>query len=305
MSLSEGDQQQRPEAPLTRFDRLCIRAKQQPCLDEKPMSDTAAACAWKDFRHPLLGRFTHQGSFRFLKALGFGVDGVVWKVRIDSRTYALKVFWDAEAPEGNKYWSLQRECHNAALIAKMRFAIENSSDPIWLNPNPKTFDDAVSNLHAFSTEGRSEARFRDMPGAVEYRTAPRLRECYGWTPISGEELWALPSHMRPPTLRYKRQVMSKMQSTEDYRAIVYEYVPGSDTGMDAEIIQAQLDFFWLGGWCLVPMRIENWGGPGILLDMADLVRLRDIGWRKGEYHRTDAKDVMKLLEFSLDEGRRL
>ncbi|KAG6078468.1 hypothetical protein E4U15_004246 [Claviceps sp. LM218 group G6] len=298
MSLSEGNQQQLPELGLSRWERRSIRAKQLPFLEERPMNDTVADCAWKDLVNPLLGRFTHQGGFRFLKFLGFGVDGVVWKVRINHQTYALKVFWDAQAPEGNKYWSLQRECHNAALIAKMRFAIENSSDPIWLNPNPKTFDDAASNLHAFSNEGRSEARFRDMPGAVEYRTAPRLRKCYGWTSITGKELWALPSHMRPPRLiiPHKRLVVSQMQSTEDYRAIVYEYVPSSETGMDAEVIQAQLDFFWLGGWCMVPMRIENWGGPGILLDMADIVCLCHNAWRTDYYGQSSARNLMKYLE---------
>ncbi|KAG6092135.1 hypothetical protein E4U30_005830 [Claviceps sp. LM220 group G6] len=298
MSEAEDSQQQRPEPPLTRFERQCIRSREQPFLDDRPMSDTAAACAWKDFRHPLLGRFTHQGSFKFMEMLGFGIDGVVWKVRIDSKTYALKVFWITTSPEGRGYWALQRECHNASLIAKMRFAIENSSDPIWLNPNPKTFDDAASNLHAFSTEGRSEARFRDMPGAVEYSTAPRLRECYGWTSITGKELWALPSLLKPPELKMNLcgSEVRRMRSTENYRAIVYEYVPSSDAGMDAEIIQAQLDFFWLGGWCMVPMRIENWGGAGILLDMADLVCLCHIGWYKEFYRRAEAIEVMEQLE---------
>ncbi|KAG5954398.1 hypothetical protein E4U57_004525 [Claviceps arundinis] len=298
MSLSEDSQQQPPEPPLSRLERRCIRAKQQPFLDEKPMSDTAAACAWKDFRHPLLGRFPDQGSFKFVKMLGFGIDGVVWKVRMDGQTYALKVFWKTKLPEGTGYWALQRECHNAALIAKMRFAIENSSDPIWLNPNPKTFDDAASNLRAFSNEGRSEARFRDMPGAVEYsnRTAPRLRKCYGWTSISGKELWALPLLLKPPELKLKGRVVRHMRSVEEFRAIVYEYVPSSDAGMDAEIMQAQLDFFWLGGWCMVPMRIENWGGAGILLDMADIVSLCHIEWRKDEYYRRDPKYLMDLLE---------
>ncbi|KAG6160808.1 hypothetical protein E4U51_007444 [Claviceps purpurea] len=297
MSLSEDSQSQPPEPypaepALSKLETQCIRAKQQTFLDENPMSDTAAACAWRDFRHPLLGRFTHHESFKFMKLLGFGVDGVVWKVRSDSKTYALKVFWYKEPRDTSCYWALQRECQNASLIAKMRFAIENSSDPIWLNPNPTTFDDAVSNLHAFSTEGRTEARFRDMPGAVEYRTAPRLRECYGWTTISGKELWALSPRLQPPELKVKRRVLRNMPSTEEYRAIVYEYVPSSDVGMDAEIVQAQLDFFWLGGWCMVPVRIENWGGVGILLDMADAIGLSESEWRKERYRQRSARDVI-------------
>ncbi|KAF5572760.1 hypothetical protein FPANT_12841 [Fusarium pseudoanthophilum] len=80
----------------------------------------------------------------------------------------------------------------------MRFAIATSSGTIWLNPNPTTFRDAASNLHAFSNEGRSRQRYRKMLGAVEYSTAPRLRECYGWKSISGRELCTMPSILHPP-----------------------------------------------------------------------------------------------------------
>ncbi|KAG6237143.1 hypothetical protein E4U24_007564 [Claviceps purpurea] len=209
MSVSEDSQQQQ---------RLCIRARQQAFLDDKPMSDTAAACAWKDFRRPLLGRFTHRGSFKFMKLLGFGIDGVVWKVRIDSKTYALKV--DRTSSKGM----------------------------LWVDVDKRQ-------------------------GAL-----------------------GLASTTKPPQLKINGREVRNMRSTEDYRAVVYEYVPSSDVGMDAEIVQAQLDFFWLGGWCMVPMRIENWGGAGILLDMADAVCLCHMGWRKEYYRRTEATEVMELLE---------
>ncbi|KAG6127217.1 hypothetical protein E4U38_006407 [Claviceps purpurea] len=113
-------------------------------------------------------------------------------------------------------------CPLLAFLALL-FAINNSSDPIWLNPNPTTFDDAASDLHAFSTEGRSEARFRYMPGAVEYSnsTALRLRECYGWMSISGKELWALPPRMQPPEYKVDRYEVRYISPTEEYRAIVY------------------------------------------------------------------------------------
>ncbi|KAG6107507.1 hypothetical protein E4U13_006926, partial [Claviceps humidiphila] len=55
------------------------------------MSETAAACAWRDFQKPRLGRFTHQRSIRFTKLLGWGEEGIVWRVRTDSKTYALKI----------------------------------------------------------------------------------------------------------------------------------------------------------------------------------------------------------------------
>jgi hypothetical protein len=76
---------------LENFERRCRVAKEQPFLDERPMNDTAAACAWENFRRPLLGRFTRQGRIHFIILLGYGQDGIVWKVSIDRQTYALKV----------------------------------------------------------------------------------------------------------------------------------------------------------------------------------------------------------------------
>lgn len=175
----------------------------------------------------------------------------------------------------------------------MRFAIDKSSDPIWLNPNPTTFQDAALNLHAFSDEGRSRQLHRKNLGAVEYSTAPRLRECYGWTSISGDEYCRLPSVLHPPEVRSGREVRN-IWPTEEYRAIVYEYVPSSDAGLDVDIVQAQLDFLWLGGWCLVPLRPENWGGVGILLDMADPICLWHASWFQSRYTRKCAKEMPEL-----------
>lgn len=80
----------------------------------------------------------------------------------------------------------------------MHFAIEHCSDSVWLNPEPKTFHDAVRNIYAFSDEGRRRQWFRDTPGAIEYTNAPRMRKYFGWTTISGEKLCALRPDARPP-----------------------------------------------------------------------------------------------------------
>ncbi|RBR24091.1 uncharacterized protein FIESC28_03090 [Fusarium coffeatum] len=301
MSLSERMQWQppKPNSTLENFERRCRVAKAQPFLDEKPMNDTAAACAWENFRRPLLGRFTRHGRIGFIKLLGYGQDGIVWKVGIDSQTYALKVFWDNQPPEGTRYWAFQRECQNASLLAKMRFAIDNSSDPVWLNPNPTTFHDAASNLHAFSNEGRSRQLYRKLLGAVEYSTAPRLRECYGWTSMSGKELCTMPSILHPPEVRTGDEVR-KISPTEEYHAIVYEYVPSRDVGLDVDVVQAQLDFLWLGGWCLVPLQSANWGGVGILLDMGDPICLWHAGWFKSRYKRSPKQFIRSSIDTTRD-----
>ena len=93
MSLTERISWQPPEPSpsLARFEARCHKAKQQPFLDERPMSEAVRFCAWRNFRKPCLGHFEHQGKANFKRLLGYGVDGIVWKVTIDERVYALKV----------------------------------------------------------------------------------------------------------------------------------------------------------------------------------------------------------------------
>ncbi|PNY22354.1 Uncharacterized protein TCAP_07149 [Tolypocladium capitatum] len=254
------------------------------------MDDTTIACAWENFRRPLLRRFKLQGKAKFIDLVGYGLDGIVWKVEIGGCIVALKVFWDSRAPDDTRYWAIQRECQNASLLQKMHFAIEHSSDSIWLNPEPKTFDDALRNLHAFSDEGRRRQRFRNTPGAVEYTDALRTRKCFGWTTISGEELCALRPDSRPPEMNMDG-VIREISPTECYYAIVYEYVPDTQCALAADVLQAQLDFFWLSGFCLVPLRAENWKGPGILLDLADLICPWQAAWFASLYRQRRAREV--------------
>ncbi|KAH7151929.1 hypothetical protein B0J13DRAFT_251942 [Dactylonectria estremocensis] len=292
MSLSERIQWRppNPNSLLSNFETRCQNAKQQPFLDERLMDDIPSACAWRNFRRPRLRRFKLQGSVNFTKLLGYGLDGIVWKVEIGGCVYALKVFWDNHAPEDTRYWAIQRECQNASLLEMMRFAIEHSSDSIWLNPEPKTFHDAVLNLHAFSDEGRRRQLFRKKPGVVQYSNTPQLRKCHGWTMMTGKELYALPSFARPSAVRVDR-IMRDISPSEDYYAIVYEYVSDGQSGLATDEVQAQLDFFWLTGFCLVPLRTENWKGTGILVDMADLVCPWHAAWFPSLYKRRGAREV--------------
>lgn len=199
-------------------------------------------------------------------------------------------FWDNKPPEGTRYWSVQRECQNVSLLEMMRFSIENSSDPIRLHSQPQTYRDALANLHAFSDGGRERQSFRDTPGAIEYGTPPRVRRCYGWMMISGEELCALPLKMRIPEVRLQGAVRN-ISPREDYHAIVYEYVSNTGCALSSEVVQAQLDFFWLAGFCLVPSRAENWKGVGILVDMADLICPWHIPWHPSLYGQRRAAEV--------------
>ncbi|KAM5368762.1 hypothetical protein ACJZ2D_009316 [Fusarium nematophilum] len=292
MSLSERIDWQppQPDLLLSNFEKRCHIAKQQPFLDERSMDDTRSACAWRNFRRPRLGHFEHQGRINFTKLLGYGLDGMVWKINVDDCAYALKVFWDNHPPKDTRYWAVQRECQNASLLEMMRFAVENSSDSIWLHPQPKTFRNALLNLHAFSDEGRTRQLFRNTPGAIQYSTTPHLRKCYGWIVISGKELCALPSKVRTPEAKVD-DVVREISPNEDYHAVVYEYVSNTRCTLSTEAVQAQLDFFWLAGFCLVPLRIENWKGTGILVDMADLICPWHAAWFPSQYEQRDAREV--------------
>ncbi|KAH8909443.1 hypothetical protein BR93DRAFT_924428 [Coniochaeta sp. PMI_546] len=273
-----------PESP---FVKHCREANKRPFLDEQPMVGSPD-CSWRHFRRPLLRKCPFEAEIEFGEQLGFGIDGIVWKVNIGGRTFALKVFWDNVVPGGLRYYAIQRECHNLALLQMIQSAVLQSNEPIYLNPDPKTFQDAVANLQAFCAEGRQRQRFRKMPDAAQYTSTPRIRECFGWTTVNGSQLFALPWGKRPPVHRFKNELRA-LRPDEDYFAIVYEFIPecgGGALPATAADIQSQLDFFWLIGFCFVPvMRTEEWHRFGLFMDMSDLVCPWSAGWSNMAYRR--------------------
>lgn len=149
--------------------------------------------------------------------------------------------------------------------------------------NPKTKEDAIDNLFAFSDEGRREP----VPEGSEILPVPRIprmRECYGWLKISGQVLLNLDS-MRPPVLTISKERREILPGKE-YIAVVYEYV---DEGTnDPGVVQEVLDFLWLAGFCygLSPAE-RNWK-RGMLVDLADIVHPGGFGWGKEIYRRRTA-----------------
>ncbi len=92
-SLSERTRWCPPEKSpvLAAFEERCRKAKQQPFLDETLMDEREIACSWSDFKRPLLRRYNLQGSLIFIDVVGYGVDGIVWRVEVGCRIMALKV----------------------------------------------------------------------------------------------------------------------------------------------------------------------------------------------------------------------
>jgi hypothetical protein len=140
--------------------------------------------------------------------------------------------------------------------------------PIYLNPNLTTHEDAIANLYAFSVEGRRNQKLRNLPDAIAYTSAPRSRNCFGWMMVNGTELHALPSKIQPPRVALDR-VTREIARNQEYFAILYEFIPKSESGVDIEVMQSQLDLLWLAGFC-IPTQPKNWES-GVLLDMADLI----------------------------------
>lgn len=162
---------------------------------------------------------------------------------------------------------------------------------MWLNPEPESLQDAIKNLHAFSEEGRARQRYKGRQGAVQYNTVPPMRRCHGWTKIRTEQLAGLPRGLGAPALTINR--VRRSLAPGEYYAIIYDYVPDYGCPMVPHIVQAQLDLFRLAGFCMAPPRPVNWGGSGILLDMADLVCPWHLGWDLRLYGKRHAGDIVK------------
>lgn len=62
----------------------------QPFADDAFMTDTADY-SWAHLQRPQLRQFRMEGEVKFLRRLGAGLDGIVWKVEISGRKYALKL----------------------------------------------------------------------------------------------------------------------------------------------------------------------------------------------------------------------
>ncbi|KAI1464932.1 uncharacterized protein F4812DRAFT_441014 [Daldinia caldariorum] len=152
-----------------------------PFLDGELMMNTSLPiCSAAVFKKPQLRKCPFDLTAIDLKRsrlLDGGFDGFVWKIRLQNKAYALKVFWDAAPPEYEYHFAAQRECQNAALLQMMKAAINEAttSSPILIDPNPKTMKDALINTLAFSYEGR-QSQFRKDTRTMKISSMPRMRQ---------------------------------------------------------------------------------------------------------------------------------
>lgn len=62
------------------------------------------------------------------------------------------------------------------------------SSPICILTRPSTQGDALSNLYAFSDDGRRKPPVKAGPDSLAVSSTPRFRKCFGWLKISGRYL---------------------------------------------------------------------------------------------------------------------
>lgn len=150
--------------------------------------------------------------------------------------------------------------------------------PIQVDPCPETQEAAEANLFAFSNEIRQQNRALESSNFLRITELPRLRRCYGWMRITGEELWSrMPRKVRPPPMEISRVERSVKQDAH-YIAVVYEFV--DDVANDPAVVQPVLDFFWRVGFSHGSSTFaRNWKG-GVLVDLSDIVHPRGYGWGK-------------------------
>ncbi|KAI1174874.1 hypothetical protein F4777DRAFT_579612 [Nemania sp. FL0916] len=256
---------------------------------------------WHEFKHPKLRQFPGHGArIKWLKYLGCGSEGIVFKARFgDGDPVAVKVFWLTlrpryQCPMGKfKYdtWPFEHESRNVALMEKIRWVMSNTGT----NPNgsfkiregPKTRYDALRNLYSFSDESRQSAQTSTRQGVTDAPPFPPLPKCFGWMRIQRDQV----PHVRP-------HVEGLVNDDVDWHwATIYEFVPGRT--QDLVVGQAHLDFFYAMGFSVQPYKPNNWHG-GRLVDCNDISTAVSGAWHPTFVHDFEAQEYFWTLKHTLD-----
>ncbi|EPE04617.1 hypothetical protein F503_06166 [Ophiostoma piceae UAMH 11346] len=256
-----------------------------PFLSQEPRNGEPS-CAWENFKRPRLRKFPQAAStLQFQGFIGAGVDGLVLGAKTgDNAAVAVKIFYYSKPCNDHRYWAFQRECCNSAVLEMIRIATQrsgaDSGAPLYLLPTPRRITDAVRNLRAFSTEYSHKYRANPPPNFEPFDYSHlQLNECLGWTQLDGGAVRSL--------LHGWRLGISEFCSTPAvdaaswYFAIVYRFVP--DALLEDSVVLSHMNFFYRAGFDPVPFKADNWRGPGILVDLSDLVLPFESDWQECIY----------------------
>ncbi|KAI1496321.1 hypothetical protein F5X99DRAFT_422225 [Biscogniauxia marginata] len=261
--------------------------------DDSPPVDTDTdilagppSTTYTDFKHARLRQFPgHAGDIKWLEYLGHGKEGIVFKASIGSGDpIAIKTRPEPHRLPGgsviHRDWPFEDESRTVALLEKIGWAMSQAeSDPgqsVNIKYGPRTGQDAMRNLKAFSDEERCSSRGPDDPNLTEPPPFPPFPRCYGWMKIEKNQLPLLD----PP-------VREAEDDSSWYWAIIYELIPS--TGQDITVGQGFLDFCYAVGFALEFFKPDNWRG-GRLVDLNDICSPLSQGWRiKSVRYREAAK----------------
>ena len=148
--------------------------------------------------------------------------------------------------------------------------------PILVDPSPSTKEAALANLLAFSNEVRLQQSTPFDSSLSPVKSIPRLRQCYGWLQLTGDDLLRLlPRRLYPPEYDVSK-IKRYIDPDVCYTAVVYEFV--EEARNNRKVVQEVLDFFWRVGFShvLIPMAC-NWKS-GVLVDLSDIIYPKGYGW---------------------------
>ncbi|KAI1261121.1 hypothetical protein F5Y18DRAFT_440631 [Xylariaceae sp. FL1019] len=268
----------------------------------KNSRDGPPTCSLQNFAWPKLQKCPFDFDTLNLRrsgTLASGYDGLVFGVRFgDNPTrYVLKVFWDIEPEHG--YMAFQQECVNAATLqmieAAVQDAVSGSGPPIFINPDPKTQEDAWNNLDAFVDESRGAPRAEGDLRTMEVTEMPRMRKCHGWTKLHSSTLFGWEDKerkMSPWSYRDREQKVERdlVEDDREYFGIVYEYI--DEAKNDPTTVKNTADFLWRAGFAHVSVSLDRNWKSSVLIDLSDIHHPDNIGWLERRYGPRSPNEIL-------------
>ncbi|KAL7950365.1 hypothetical protein V8C42DRAFT_197163 [Trichoderma barbatum] len=276
-------------------ERRRLQSMSRPFLNDELM-EGLPRFRGRDLKNPRLRRSTFDPkTLVFESRLGGGADGYVWKVRFgDEGPFALKVFWDQVPPnEVGTYYSMQRECQNAAVLQMMEASV--ATEPVLVYDRPVGKKDAIENYFAFCEENRvgklglESKTEMPPPGTRLITELPRMAKCYGWLKLHSDLWEELPISLQA-THKEVSKVRKLIGSHMNCIAVVYELIEDGEN--DAATVEEVDNFLWHAGFAytIVP-HARNWKS-GVLVDHAEIVHTRGYGWNEDDYMKRTAEQIL-------------
>ncbi|KAL8407707.1 hypothetical protein RB594_006518 [Gaeumannomyces avenae] len=240
----------------------------------------APSLDWGTFARPKLRKHHAESSSLIVEsAIGGGVDGMVFLARTaNDEKVAVKIFFDFEQPD---------------------------PQPIHLNPNPTTWNDAIRNLKAFSDTHADE--YRAYPGFAPFQPdSVHINDCLGWLHLDAKTVFQVFKNHTHFRVGIKPEPKRRKKTNEEPRwvgyqpwffAIVYAFVP--EGNLQKDVIQSSQNLFHMAGFINLPYNPMNWRGSGVLVDHSDIVGLMEKGkgWTESCYEdEARTKNTVKGLE---------